>query len=258
MRLPNGLGVDTDRWGIRVGASSLVGVAALGAIPFLAAGHVPSTEATVGFRFPILVLGSALVGSLGGVGVVVARARHPSDRFGGKGFSGALGVGLTLVGVLVLLPLGSSKPGLTLLAGAMGVVGAIGLSRQVRADDRTVALSTTGALTLHQFVEGMALAGAYIAGGVVGVTAAVLLTLHTVAETAVVAGTHVSAADTSGAVVAVGLMQTVYVVAAGVTFAVAWSIPLFVQDLAAAGAAAVLLAVGLRECWSVASGRSRT
>ncbi|WP_237713463.1 hypothetical protein [Halococcus hamelinensis] len=237
-------------------APLLVGVVTLGVGPLLATAHVPSTGATVGFRFPVLVVGSALVGSLGGVGVILARVRRPPSRFGGRGFSGALGVGLSLVGVLVLLPLGPSKPGLALLAGASGVLGAIGLSRRTRVDDdRAVALSTTGALTLHQFVEGTALAGAYIAGGVVGVTAAVLLTLHTVAETAVVAGTHVSAADTSGAVVAVGLMQTVYVVAAGVTFAVAWSIPLFVQDLAAAGAAAVLLAVGVRECWSVVAGR---
>lgn len=228
-------------------------MAVVGVVPALASAHVTSTGATVGFRFPVLVVGSAVVGSLGGFGVVVARVRRPSDWFGRPAFTGSVGVGLTVLGVLVLLPIGASKPRLALLAGAVGILCAVGLVLRLQVGTgRTTALSTTGALTLHQVVEGMALAGAYIAGGVVGVTAAVFLTLHTVAETTVVAATHVSVADTQGAVVAVVLMQVVYVIAASVAFAVAWSIPVLVQDLAAAGAAVVLLAVGIRECWVVA------
>lgn len=211
--------------------------------------HIPSTGDSVGLRFSVVVAASAVIGSLGGVAVVASHSRGLADWFGNQRFAGVLGLLLSGLAVVILLPIVPSQPvlsgGCVILGGGVAVLLPAHTHGHMRP---AAATSAAGALTAHQFLEGLILAAGYIAGGVVGVVAAIVLTLHTVVETAMVGGAYVAARQHKQGIAAVVIMQTVYVVAAGIAFTVTVSISPFAEHLIAAVVAGVLLVVGVHEC----------
>lgn len=213
-----------------------------------ASAHIPSTETIVGLRFSVVVVASAVIGAFGGVAVIVSQSWRMNEWLTDRRFAGALGIALCGLAVVILLPIAFSRP---VLSGGSVVLGGLGAALLPgHTDDHLGALtatSTAGALTAHQFIEGVLLAAAYLAGGVVGVIAAVVLTLHTVAETAAVGGAYIVAGSHKQGITAVVIMQTVYVVAAGVAFTTTQSIAPLTEHVITAVVAGVLFIVGLHE-----------
>jgi zinc transporter ZupT len=214
-----------------------------------ASAHLPTTEAIVGLRFSVVVVASASIGALGGVTVVASQSWRLHEWFTDRRFAGALGIVLCGLAVMILLPIASTRP---LLSGGSVVLGGVGATLLPgHTDDHLgplAATSLTGALTAHQVIEGVLLAAAYLAGSVVGVLAAVVLTLHTIAETATVGGAYVVAGQHKQGVIAVVVMQAVYVAAASVAFMTTRSIAPLTEHIIAAVVAGVLLVVGIHEC----------
>lgn len=215
----------------------------------VASAHVPSTGETVGLRFSVVVVASAVIGALGGVAIVAAHSRGVDEWVGKQRFTGVFGVIFSGLAVLILLPIVPSQPflsgGCVVLGGVVAVLLPVHTNGHV---SPVAATSAAGALTAHQFIEGLILAGGYIAGGVVGIIAAIVLTVHTIAETAAVGGAYVSAGQHKRGIAAVVVMQTVYVVAAVVAFTATVSISPFTEHITAAVVAGVLLVVGVHEC----------
>lgn len=220
----------------------------------VASAHIPSTGETVGLRFPVVVAASAVIGAVGGFAVVASHSRGVDDWVGDRRLVGGLGLILSGLAVIILLPIAPSQP---LLSGGCVVFGGVvAVMLPVHTDSHhtdghvrpSKATSTAGALTAHQFLEGLILAAGYVAGGAVGVIAAIVLTVHTVAETAAVGGAYVLAGQHKRGVAAVVAMQAVYVVAASVAFTTTLSISPFTEHLITAVVAGVLLVVGIHEC----------
>jgi zinc transporter ZupT len=218
-----------------------------------AGAHLPSTGAIIGLRFSVVVVASAVIGALGGVAVVASQAHGLHKWLTDRRFSQVLGGGLCGLAILILLPLAPSRPVLSGGSVVLGGVSAVLLPGHTDDNVRPLAAtSAAGALTAHQFIEGVLLAAAYLAGGVVGVIAAVVLTLHTIAETAAVGGVYVVAGQYKRGVVAVVVMQAVYVGAASVAFISTQSISPLAEHITTALVAGVLLVVGLHE-WQCAA-----
>jgi zinc transporter ZupT len=227
----------------------LVVVGSSSVLPTIASAHIPSTGAIVGLRFSVVVVASAVIGALGGIAVIAFHARRLHEWLTDRRFAQALGIGLCGLAVVILLPLASSRPFLSGGSVILGGVGAVLLPGHT-ADHANplTATSAAGALTAHQFIEGVLLAAAYLAGGVVGVIAAVVLTLHTIAETAAVGGAYVLVGRHRRGVAAVVVMQAVYVGAAGIAFMSTQSISPLAEHVITALVAGVLLVVGIHEC----------
>ena len=210
--------------------------------------HLPPTEAIVGLRFSVVVVASAGIGALGGLAVVVSQSWALHEWLTDRHFAGVLGIVLCGLAAMTLLSIAPSRP---MLSGGSVVLGGVGAALLPAHDDHLgplAATSLTGALTAHQCIEGVLLAAAYLAGGVVGVLAAVVLTLHTIAETAAVGGAYVIAGQHKQGVIAVGVMQAVYVAAAGVAFTTTQSIAPLTEHIITAVIAGVLFVIGIHEC----------
>ncbi len=194
----------------------------LSTVPALTPSHVQVGEAIVGLTFEWVVLVSAIGGGAGGIALIGTCTSVSTDmdrRFRGR---------LKMVVGAVLVGLGLSTVGPHLLdqsvlasVGALcgGVlVWAIGMC----SSGKTVTATVT-TLIIHQCLEGMALATAYVTGGVVGVAAAIALTGHTAFETAIVGAAAVTVDRAFWGAIAIVAMQSVYVLAALTTFLIEYT-----------------------------------
>ena len=198
--------------------------------------------------FPVVLGGSAIIGTLGGVAVM-----HQSEWLGcwlpGRRFAAVVGTALIGLATLILIPLVTTQPGFALLSMVFGGLLAIGLPGH--GETASTSATTTviaSALTMHQLLEGAVLATAYITGGAVGVLAAMIITAHTVAETAILGGVYTTANRRKRGFVAILIMQVSYVIAAVVAIATVISVPPLVMNAVSAVVAGALLRVGMHEC----------
>ncbi len=222
---------------------SLIGVILV--VPINVGAHV-STGDVVGLKFPVVVFGSATIGACGGFAVIFYHSYVNRIKTHVAGSVGILLIGISL---LVLLPMMTSQPILSGLSVVVG--GSIAMLLPVHDDTHvtpTEATSTAVALTLHQLMEGVVLAAAYVAGGVVGLIAALFLTAHTVVETAAVGTAYVVAGQYKRGGIAVVFMQTVYVIAAVIAFRSALAVPPAAEHITTAIVGSVLLIVGIHSC----------
>lgn len=155
-----------------------------------------------------------------------------------------VGPALVALGLAAAVELGGERPGLA--AGAVaggGLAAAVDARRHRGAGGR--AGTALGAVALHRFVEGVALAAAFAADVVVGLLGAVVLASHVALETACVGGLW-ARVDRRRAVVAVVLVQATFLAGTlaglGATLALAG-----LETVALAAASAGLLFVGLGE-----------
>lgn len=209
-------------------------------------GHVSTDSPIMGVTFPAVVVGSAVIGTSGGLAVVAYHVRQGFEERSNRWISIAVGGLLSVLALFSLLPIATERP---VLSGGSVVIGgtvAVLLPHDTRRG--ATAASAALALTSHQLLEGMVLAAAYIAGGTVGVLTAVVLTVHTVAETAAVGGSHAVIDRPFRGVGAVVLMQGVYVVAAAGAYAWAVTVPPSTEQFVTALVGTVLLIAGIHEC----------
>ena len=101
---------------------------------------------------------------------------------------------------------------------------------------------------MHQLLEGVVLATAYITGGAVGVLATMIITSHTAAETAILGSVYTTANRRKRGFVAILVMQVSYVIAEVVAIATVISVPPLVMNAVSAVVARALLSVGMHEC----------
>jgi len=110
-----------------------------------------------------------------------------------------------------------------------------------------------GVLAIHHGLEGVTLAATYMAGSRIGLATAAILTLHAIAETAVVGGMYIVANRVERGLLAVVAMQICYVGAAlgALTLTVSVS---SVASIVPAIASGVLLYIGVCHASTIAPG----
>lgn len=151
--------------------------------PAVAHGSVPT--GVNGVDTPLVLVVVVALGVLSGAAVVVLRERASTERYAQVG-SRVLGPLLVVVGGLAVFSATARQP--TLGVGGIAVGGAIGALLVVRAGHDTRTGVTTGAIALHRFLEGVALAALSLVGPSVTALGVLVLAGHTVLECVVVAG----------------------------------------------------------------------
>lgn len=157
----------------------------------------------------------------------------------------ALGVGPLLValGLAAMTTAGETAPAVAGVVGGLGTVGAWAVSTGA-GTPRMNPTSLRGVVR-HRAVEGTALAGAYVAGSVVGVLGAVVLAGQVTASAAAVGGFYgTSRVRTTGRAL---LLQSGFLVGTVAGLAFVGDTPPVVRHVALALAGGVLVAVGAVE-----------
>lgn len=205
----------------RAAATTLAALAglSLGVVPVAAHGAERTRDAA-GVDPWLVVAAVTAIGLVAG-GVATGRRTESSD--GTRRYDAAIGVLLVAVGVTAVLSVGLRQPWVgvagTVVGGVAGVLtatwGGCGLCADV----------TAGAVALHRFVEGVALAALLAAGSSLTLVGAVVVSGHAVAECLAVGGR--SGVSPGRAVGGVVLVQVVFVL--GVLVATTGLVP--VADL---------------------------
>ena len=191
-----------------------------------------------------------LAGLAGGLAAASSRVDTVSLPHAGT----AVGVALVALGLTAVVPAVADAPiRSAVLAVAGGLAARLFLGRDASHRGGNVALAAVG---VHRFVEGSALAVAYVLGAEVGAVGAVVLAGHAAVETVVIGGLH-GRIGKRRALVAVVAVQACFVLGALVGGGVlSSSASARVAVLAVTGG--VLLAAGLGETgWLRAVGRRR-
>ncbi|RXK48599.1 hypothetical protein [Halorientalis pallida] len=224
--------------------------ACLGVAPVAAHGADPTRDAAGIDPWPAVAAVTA-VGLLAGVVAAGRRNRAPD---GTRRLDVAIGALLVAVGVTAVLSVGLRQPSV----GAVGIVvgGAAGVLVATWGGCGLCADVTAGAVALHRFVEGAALAAVLAAGTSVTLVGVVVVSGHAVAECLAVGGrAGVGRVRAAGAVV---FVQAVFVL--GVLVATVGLVP--VADLPRAWLVAivggVLSALGIAETDAVERWGART
>ncbi|WP_330631881.1 hypothetical protein [Halocatena halophila] len=196
--------------------------------------------------FEWVVVASAIGGGAGGIVMVGASTSvtGSTDRRFRRRLTFAVGAVLVVLGVSTVGPHITAHPVLASVSALCGsiLVWAIGT---LSAGETVAATVTT--LIIHQCLEGMALATAYVTGGIVGVSAAIALTGHTALETAVVGASAVTVDRALWGVIAIVAMQSVYVLAAVTTFVIDYTMTDEFELLFASLIGGAMITAGLRE-----------
>lgn len=153
-------------------------------VPFPVSAHEASHVGDGVWRhvsFPVVLGCSAIIRTLGGVAVV-----YQSEWLGhwlpGRRFAAVVGAALIGLATRILIPLVTTQPGFALLSMFLGGLLAIVLpAHGETAGTSATTTVTASVLIIRQFLEGIVLATAYIAGGALGILAAIIITSHTVA-----------------------------------------------------------------------------
>lgn len=237
------------RWLTR---TSVVLVSALAFIGVTSA-HDPSAGSIfdVYVTFPVMLGFSATVGSLGGAINLVIPPETVRRNLGNSRFIGTFGIALVALAVLLVYPLLRSQPLLSI--GGILVGGAIVLAVSLSTNNRPAAVEANiafGVLTIHHALEGAALAAAFVTGSKIGLAAGLILTLHTIVETAIISSMYTAVGQYSRGLLAIGIMQVGYIGAAlGATVLAISTTSL--GNLMPAVASGVLMYIGLRHMSSI-------
>ena len=229
-------------------------VLALIALGVLATGTASAHGGTAGSGVPTLgvVVGSALVGTVSGLGAVVVETRRVMAVVSNRRFTAALGIGLTVLGLSFVAPLAGDAPAAALAGVGGGVAVASWVPhrhvRSVTVGHDGFVLGVVGAIGLHRLFEGVVLAAGFLAGSTVGLVTAVVVTLHAAGETVAVATVLTLDGRPRLAVLAVLAVQTGFVLAAAGATLTAVSVPLLLRSLVVTVAAGVLIYFGVHEC----------
>jgi zinc transporter ZupT len=195
-----------------------------------------------------VVVGLPIVAGLLGGAIAVHRFREVRTDLAGRRVGVVLGVALTVLGVTFATSAVASSRRLGLAGVGVGVLVARSTSRghgtTHRARHADLAL---GAVSVHRFVEGVAVGALYGAGAAVGLLGATLLAGHTVLETAAVGVANATGRAGTRAVAAVLVVQLGYGGGAVVGLGLADALPVPVRTVALAVAGGALLVVGVAE-----------
>lgn len=210
--------------------------------------HLPSPGVTWGaVAFPVALGVSAGLGALGGL--IVAAGWSQNHELSIDQPSKILGMALVVIGLLLLVPIVSTRP-IVSVGGLVfgGVAGTVLPGHQTSDPEVVPTTATFGALAVHRVIEGAALATAYGTGALVGTVTAGILTLHMFLETAIVAGLYREANHPTRGVVAILLMQTGFVLAASTVLVTAIAVTSVARITVTAAVAGLLLFLGGHEC----------
>lgn len=222
----------------------------------VASAHDPSTGSIFGasVTFPVVLGFSATFGSLGGAINLVIQPETVRRNLGDSRFIGTFGIALVALAAVLVYSLLRSQPLLSI--GGILVGGAIVLAVSLFTNDRPAAVEanvTFGVFTIHHALEGVALAAAFATGSEIGLAAGLILTLHTIVETAIISSMYTAVGQFSRGLLAIGIMQVVYIGAAlGATVLAISTPPL--GHLMPAVASGVLAYTGLRHMSSIFPG----
>lgn len=226
-------------WRFGIGVASLVRVSGTAR----AHGSIGHGGEPVAFAF---VIGLPVLAGLG-VGAVVVTNRwgrwaHGVDHRAGV----ALGILLVALGVMLARAAVTESRQLGMAIGAIGVLMALWMGSHEGTLGRVEpAEITLGAISVHRFVEGVALGALYDNGIVLGLVAAVVIAGHTAIESAAVGGLYNNLRYQ--AIGAVALIQIGYVVGALVGVGGTILVPQAVRIGSTAMAGGILLGIGLHE-----------
>lgn len=231
-------------------ALSIAGVA-LGSVPVAA--HSSGATAD-GIPFTVVLGLSAAVG--GGIGMIAVywRWNRLSGHLTHGRVSGLIGAALVGLAALFVIPAARREPSAVpiglLLGGAVIylILRYRNLTTTSFVGDSTVADTVSGAVWVHRFVEGAALAAAYRHGFALGVAAAIVLTIHMVVEMAAVGGLYATAGARLRGLGTVILVQLGYVLAAAATTMAAVSLAPAIDAFMLVAAGSVLFFFGVHGC----------
>ena len=222
-----------------------IGVATLVSVSGTARSHGSIGHGGEPVAFALVVGLPVLAGLVSGTVVVTnrwGRWAHRADHRAGVVF----GILLVALGVMLAMPAVTESRQLGMAIGLIGVLMALWTGSHVGTLGRVEpAEMTLGAISVHRFVEGVALGALYNNGIVLGLVATVVIACHTAIESAAVGGLYNNIRyQAIGAVV---LIQIGYVVGALVGVGGAILVPTAVQIGSTAMAGGILLGIGLHE-----------
>lgn len=171
--------------------------------------HGSSVQSIFGITvtFPTVLGLSATIGSLGALTTSASGPRLLHRGFRHPRVTNGIGFALVAIAVALVYPTVRTRPVSPIVGILVGGTLAV-IASQVTGDRIALAEANTafGVLAVHHALEGVALAAAFAAGANASLAAAVVLTLHTIAETAVVGGLYTVAGQRRRGLIAIAVM----------------------------------------------------